>query len=176
MARAPAEPAWRARDAETRALEKATLAHTGGAAGDRCRIARKPPGDPGSALCPGTPDLPMKVVQESGAAQMLLLITETSQSNSLLVCVWGEWARVRGVRLSWKGGRTALPAWVPTLRWRACLLSLKGQGLNPLRWFPAHPVPAHYTCRLGSRVFPGTRRPGLSTARVSRGPAAGTSQ
>lgn len=40
-------------------------------------------------LCPGSPDLPMKVVQESGAAQMLLLITETSQSNSLLVCVWG---------------------------------------------------------------------------------------
>ena len=57
----------------------------------------------------------MKVVQESGAAQMLLLITETSQSNSLLVCVWGEWARVRGVRLSLKGGRTALPAWVPPL-------------------------------------------------------------
>lgn len=40
-------------------------------------------------LCPGSPDLPMKVVQESGAAQMLLLITETSQSNSLLVCVCG---------------------------------------------------------------------------------------
>ena len=38
----------------------------------------------GAAWMP--PDLPMKVVQESGVAQMLLLITETSQSNSLLVC------------------------------------------------------------------------------------------
>lgn len=38
----------------------------------------------GAARMP--PDLPMKVVQESGVAQMLLLITETSQSNSLLVC------------------------------------------------------------------------------------------
>ena len=37
----------------------------------------------GAAWMP--PDLPMKVVQESGVAQMLLLITETSQSNSLLV-------------------------------------------------------------------------------------------
>lgn len=36
------------------------------------------------------PDLPMKVVQESGVAQMLLLITETSQSNSLLVCAGGS--------------------------------------------------------------------------------------
>ena len=38
--------------------------------------------------------LPMKVVQESGSAQMLLLITDTSQSNSLL---WG--GRMRGERV-----------------------------------------------------------------------------
>lgn len=31
----------------------------------------------------GEPLLPMKVVQESGSAQTLLLITDTSQSNSL---------------------------------------------------------------------------------------------
>lgn len=44
-------------------------------------------------LCPGSPDLPMKVVQESGAAQMLLLITETSQSNNSLLGVGGSGER-----------------------------------------------------------------------------------
>lgn len=38
----------------------------------------------------GEPLLPMKVVQESGSAQMLLLITDTSQSNSLLGWGWRE--------------------------------------------------------------------------------------
>lgn len=42
----------------------------------------------------GEPLLPMKVVQEAGSAQMLLLITDTSQSNSLLGWGWRE----RGLR------------------------------------------------------------------------------
>lgn len=116
-------------------------------------VAQRPPGDLGSALCPGSPDLPMKVVQELGAAQMLLLITETSQSNSLLVCVGGSGERGPVELEGWQNCPSRLGT---TLGWRACLLSLKGQGLNPLRWFPAHPVRAHYICRLGSRVFPGT--------------------
>lgn len=89
MTRAPAEPAWRLGMARHGHPEKATLAHTVVEQEDGCRSYPEAPRRPGLCSLSRVPDLPMKVVQESGAAQMLLLITETSQSNSLLVCVWG---------------------------------------------------------------------------------------
>lgn len=55
----------------------------------------------------------MKVVQELGSAQMLLLITDTSQSNSLLGGGGEEWTLVRVVRLSLRAGKSAAPARVP---------------------------------------------------------------
>lgn len=54
----------------------------------------------------------MKVVQESGSAQMLLLITDTSQSNSLLGG-GEERTLVRDVRLSLRARKIAAPARVP---------------------------------------------------------------
>lgn len=60
----------------------------------------------------------MKAVHELESAQMLLLITDTSQSNSLLMGKSGT-------------GETALPGRVLHAR-RPCVLSLPGQRLNPL--------------------------------------------
>lgn len=53
----------------------------------RPRALLSVPGPPVLFLKEGYSLLPMKVVQEPGSAQMLLLITDTSQSNSLLG--WG---------------------------------------------------------------------------------------
>lgn len=103
-------------------------------------VAQRPPGEPALCSVQGPPTY-LKVVQESGAAQMLLLITETSQSNSLLVCVCvgGSGGRVQ---LSWKGGQNCPSGLGTTLGWRGLSSEPEGQRLNPLRWFPAHPVPA----------------------------------
>lgn len=102
----------------------------------------------------------MKVLQELGSAQMLLLITDTSQSNSLLG--WEEeWNLVRGGEAEPEGWQNYTSSQGAT-PWRACILSLTGQGLNPLL-FPAHAVWTYYKCTLWSCMFPGTHKHGLSS-------------